>query len=608
MCGIVGYIGYRKAADVLLDGLYRLEYRGYDSAGVAIRDLHEIQIEKEVGKVAELEILLKSRNFKGTQGIGYTRWATHGGVTAINAHPHCDSKNNVALVHNGIIENYLEIKEGLEKEGVSFITQTDTEVVAHLLARIYQGDAVSSLMKLSNILEGSYALVILVRDIEDRIYCIRKGSPLVLGKGKDECFCASDVPALLPYTKDFIYLNDGEIAELSQDNIQIWDSTGLLLQRTTFHVDWDVSMSDKDGYPHFMLKEINEQSRVIRDSLVDRLMGDSVDLSSELKWSREEIQKWEKIHIVACGTSYYAALIAERLFENVTGWDIRVDVASEYRYRNLILGPDTLAIFVSQSGETADTLAAERKAKASGACCLAVTNVPNSTLAREVDHVLLLKAGPEVGVAATKTFTGQLCVLYLLALYLGKARGTLPEDKEKRLVQEFMVLPFKVDTILEDHHLIREIAEKYANARNFLFLGRGNSFPVALEGALKLKEISYIHAEAYAAGEMKHGPIALLDKDVPVVVVIPSDSLYDKGLSNIQEARARSAPILAVATSGDLHIEANAEDIMWIPPSEPELNPFLEVIPLQLFAYYVARYRGCDIDQPRNLAKSVTVE
>ncbi|MBN1333105.1 MAG: glutamine--fructose-6-phosphate transaminase (isomerizing) [Synergistales bacterium] len=608
MCGIVGYIGYRKAADVLLDGLYRLEYRGYDSAGVAIRDLREIQIEKEVGKVAELDNLLKSRNFEGTQGIGHTRWATHGGVTAVNAHPHCDSQSNVALVHNGIIENYLEIKEDLEKEGVTFNTQTDTEVVAQLLAKIYQGDAVSSLIRLSGFLEGSYALVILVREIEDKIYCIRKGSPLVLGKGKKESFCASDVPALLPYTKDFIYLNDGEIAELSQDNIQIWDSSGQVLTRSSFHVDWDVSMSDKDGYPHFMLKEINEQSRVIRDSLLERLQDDSVDLSAELKWSHEDIHKWKKIHIVACGTSYYAALIAERLFENVTECDIRVDVASEYRYRKLKSGPDTLAIFVSQSGETADTLAAERKARTSGACCLAVTNVPNSTLAREVDHVLLLKAGPEVGVAATKTFTGQLCVLYLLALYLGRVCETLSKNKENRLVQELRILPFKVDSILEDHLLIRELAEKYANARNFLFLGRGNSFPVALEGALKLKEISYLHAEAYAAGEMKHGPIALLDPEVPVVVVIPRDELYDKVLSNIQEARARSAPIIAVATSGDQYIGTNAEDIMWIPVTEQEMNPFLAVIPLQLFAYYVARYRGCDIDQPRNLAKSVTVE
>jgi glucosamine--fructose-6-phosphate aminotransferase (isomerizing) len=608
MCGIVGYIGTRSASHVLLDGLRRLEYRGYDSAGLAVHSGDRIQVEKEVGKVADLEKMVSESSIEGMGGIGHTRWATHGGVTTVNAHPHFDSDHSLALVHNGIIENYMELRQDLEEKGITFLTETDTEVAAQLLSWIYRGNMVESLSELSEMLDGSFALAIILKNEPGKIYCIKKGSPLVLGMGDKESFCASDVPALLPYTREFIYLEDGDIAELSRSGIKLWDSTGREFTRNSYMVDWDTTMAEKSGYPHFMLKEINEQGRVLRDSLKGRIDDGHVDLSSELSWNKEMFSSFRKMHIIACGTSYYAALVAERFFEQICNLDIRVEFASEYRYRNVKADSETLSVFVSQSGETADTLAAERKARSMGAHCLGITNVPNSTLGREVDSLLEIKAGPEIGVAATKTFTGQLVALYLLALQIGNWRETLPDEVHTRIVNELIQLPYKIEWVLEKGEEVREIAEKYAHASDFLYLGRGSSFPVALEGALKLKEISYIHAEAYAAGEMKHGPIALLDPEVPVVVVVPSDYLYGKVLSNIQEARARKAPIISIATDGDTRIRANSEDVIYVPPTEQELTPFLSVVALQLFAYYVARYRGCDIDQPRNLAKSVTVE
>jgi glucosamine--fructose-6-phosphate aminotransferase (isomerizing) len=608
MCGIVGYIGTRSASHVLLDGLRRLEYRGYDSAGLAVHSGDRIQVEKEVGKVADLEKMVSESSIEGMGGIGHTRWATHGGVTTVNAHPHFDSDHSLALVHNGIIENYMELRQDLEEKGITFLTETDTEVAAQLLSWIYRGNMVESLSELSEMLDGSFALAIILKNEPGKIYCIKKGSPLVLGMGDKESFCASDVPALLPYTREFIYLEDGDIAELSRSGIKLWDSTGREFTRNSYMVDWDTTMAEKSGYPHFMLKEINEQGRVLRDSLKGRIDDGHVDLSSELSWNKEMFSSFRKMHIIACGTSYYAALVAERFFEQICNLDIRVEFASEYRYRNVKADGETLSVFVSQSGETADTLAAERKARSMGAHCLGITNVPNSTLGREVDSLLEIKAGPEIGVAATKTFTGQLVALYLLALQIGNWRETLPDEVHTRIVNELIQLPYKIEWVLEKGEEVREIAEKYAHASDFLYLGRGSSFPVALEGALKLKEISYIHAEAYAAGEMKHGPIALLDPEVPVVVVVPSDYLYGKVLSNIQEARARKAPIISIATDGDTRIRASSEDVIYVPPTEQELTPFLSVVALQLFAYYVARYRGCDIDQPRNLAKSVTVE
>lgn len=610
MCGIVGYVGWRNATDVLLDGMKRLEYRGYDSAGIAVNDGDDIRVIKEVGKVQQLEKLMSSQNVLGHLGIGHTRWATHGGVTVVNAHPHWDGDKQIVLVHNGIIENYREIRDELLHQGIEFTTETDTEVVAKLLSQLYgvKKDIIPSLVSLYKRLRGSFALAILVKNQPDSIYCVRKGSPLVVGQGEKESFCASDVPALLPYTQSVFYMNDGDIAFLSPQGIKFWDESGQSLTKKAQTIDWDISMVDKGGYSHFMMKEINEQGAVLRNTLKDRISENSVDLSKELAWTKDTLAHIKRIHIVACGTSYYAALVAERLMEELLPVDIRVDVASEYRYRPMPLGEDTLSIFVSQSGETADTLAAERLARGKGAMCVAITNGQGSTLAREVDHVLLLKAGPEIGVAATKTFTGQLGVLYLLGLYIAKLWGTLSSSEEERIIKGLLNLPYQLEEILERQESLHHIAEKYASLRDFLYLGRGRSFPIALEGALKLKEITYVHAEAYAAGEMKHGPIALLESEVPVVVIAPQDGLYEKLYSNILEAKARKSPIFAIATRGDRDIEDVSEDVFYVPPTEAELYPFLAVLPLQIFAYYVARIRGCDIDQPRNLAKSVTVE
>ena len=608
MCGIVGYVGPRNAADVLLDGLRRLEYRGYDSAGLAVRGDRGVEVVKELGKVADLARVVEERQLCGGLGVGHTRWATHGGVTEANAHPHCDGCGRFALVHNGIVENYLDLREVLENEGVTFASQTDSEVVVQLLAQIHQGDMLAALVDLQRRLRGSFALVILCQDDPDRFFCVRRGSPLVLGANDREGLCASDVPALLPYTREVVYLEEGEIAEVRPGSLRIWDQEGRPVDRKPTVVDWDVAMSEKDGFPHYMAKEIHEQGAVLRSTLKGRLSEKGVDLSEELDWSPEFLSSLRQIHLVACGTSYYAALVAERVLEQWTDLDVRVDIASEYRYRQIRVTPHTLAVFVSQSGETADTLAAQRKVRALGGRCLAVTNVRGSTLAREVHDRLLLKAGPEIGVAATKTFLGQMTTLYLLALKLGWERGTLNPAEAQRLAEGLIQLPYQVERTLERDEQVRSVAERFSGYDDFLYLGRGISFPVALEGALKLKEISYVHAEAYAAGEMKHGPIALLEPNVPVMAVMPRDSLYEKSLSNLQEAKARRSPLVAVATDGDDLVTKHVDEVLRIPWSDEAFTPFLSVIPLQQFAYHVALLRGREIDQPRNLAKSVTVE
>jgi glucosamine--fructose-6-phosphate aminotransferase (isomerizing) len=610
MCGIVGYVGKRNASEVLIDGLKRLEYRGYDSAGLALRTQDGLLILKEVGKVADLEELLRQKAPVSSQGIGHTRWATHGGVTLANAHPHRDGSGRFAIVHNGIIENFMELKEELEREGVTFVSETDTEAIVHLIARSYPetGDIIKTLVWLQKKLRGSFALVMMQQDFPDRIYCVRKGSPLVVGKGEGESFCASDVPAFLPYTRNVQYLDEGDIAEISLNRIHIWDENGDPAERPVITVDWDVSMTEKSGFSHYMLKEIHEQGMVLRSTLKGRISEGRTSIEQELGWDPETVSRWERIHIVACGTSYYAALVAERVLEKWTDLDIKVDIASEYRYRNIKCDQSTLAVFVSQSGETADTIAAQRKARSQGAHCLAITNVRGSTLAREVHSVLLLKAGPEIGVAATKTFTGQMAALFLVSLQLGRLRNVLCPAEEERLVNEFLQIPYKVELMLEREQEIRDLAEKLKEKKNFLFIGRGISYPIALEGALKLKEISYVHAEAYAAGEMKHGPIALLEPEVPVVAVIPRDGLYEKTLSNIQEAKARNAPIVAVCTEGDTHIGKHVVSMVEVPWTDEEFSPFLTVVPLQFLAFHIALLKGREIDQPRNLAKSVTVE
>lgn len=608
MCGIVGYVGPRDVSKVVLSGLARLEYRGYDSAGMAVSGDSGIVRSREVGKVADLARMLEASPLVGKLGIGHTRWATHGGVSVDNAHPHCNFSSSVVLVHNGIIENYTEIRESLLSDGVTFSSQTDTEVAAHLLGKIYSGNPKEALVELYHRMTGSFAIAVMFADDKDHIYCIRKGSPLIVALGDGETLCASDVPAVLEYTKKIVYMGEGEMASLSKEGASFWDSEGNVIEKEVIEVDWDLSMVEKGGYPHFMLKEINEQGAVMRQTLDGRIKGNQVDLSQELSWTSEWAKSIKKVHLIACGTSFYAASVADRLMELFTDLDIRVDIASEYRYRSIPINEDTLAIFVSQSGETLDTLAAERFAKEKGARCLAITNNGLSSIAREVDDVLLLKAGPEIGVAATKTFTGQMAVLYLMVLYLAKLRGSLTVEDETRLLKGMSSLPYKIEGLLENTGPIKLMAEKYSLARDFLFLGRGFSFPIALEGALKLKEISYIHAEAYAAGEMKHGPIALLDRAVPVVVVMPDDGLWEKTLSNVQETKARKSPVIAVTTVGKEPSLKDVEDLLLVPPTEPELTPFLTVIPLQMFAYYVALAIGTNIDQPRNLAKSVTVE
>ena len=607
MCGIVGYVGNKNACEVILKGLQRLEYRGYDSAGVAVYGNKEFKTVKTVGKVADLRVKIGAALLEGRAGIGHTRWATHGGVTNENAHPHTDEKGRLVLVHNGIIENYADLREELESAGVRFSSQTDTEVAAQLLARLYTGEPVKALCELFKRCRGAFAFVIVFADRPDELYCVRKGAPLVVALGDNEAYCASDVPAIVEHADRVVFLDEGEICCLTAQGAEFWNLEGVPHDHAVTSVDVDPAMIDKAGYAHFMLKEINEQGSVLRRAMEGRFSGDSVDMSREWTLSCEQARAFTRLDLVACGTSYYAATVAQRVLEKFLDMDIMVDIASEYRYRPVRAGKNTLAVFVSQSGETLDTLEALRHVKGKGAYTIAATNAPNSSIAREVNTVIRLNAGIEIGVAATKTFTAQLAALIIAGLYLAKLRGELPANDEQRLARAMKELPYKVEQALTLDQEVKTLAHKFIAARDFLFLGRGVSYPVALEGALKLKEISYIHAEAYAAGEMKHGPIALLDEALPVVVVAPQDHLLEKTLSNVQETRARKAPVIFLTTE-DAPAPQDIDGLIRVPKTEEELSPFITVIPLQLFAYEAALLRGCDIDQPRNLAKSVTVE
>ena len=608
MCGIMGYIGERETTKVILEGLAKHEYRGYDSAGIAvIKDgvIHEL---RTTGRVHQLAEKVAKEHFNGDFGIGHTRWATHGGVTENNAHPHMSSDNKVVLVHNGIIENAREIRADLEAEGIKFHTETDTESAVQYLASVYCGDPKEAIVKLTKRIRGAFALVIMFHDKPNEIWVARKGSPLVVGHAGEEGFCASDPTALLEFTRDVWFMDDDEIAMISKGGCTFYDFDGNPHEKESMHLDWEAAMTSRGNYPHFMLKEIHEQPEVVTHTLLGRVASNRVDLSHELDWTPEQISGWKKIHFVACGTSHYATMVAARIMEEVGNFEIRTEVASEYRYRNIPIGPDTLAVFVSQSGETADTLHAARLAKAKGAKCIVVTNVRGSTIHREVGEALITPAGPEIGVAATKTFMAQITVLTLLGLYLSKLKNELCPETEQRIVSALMDIPAKLASILEKEKEIEAVARNFADARGFFFIGRGLAYPPALEGALKLKEISYLHAEAYPAGEMKHGPIALLDKELPVVALVPKNDLWEKTISNIEESMARNSPIIALATEGDTEIEHYSKNVIFTPETEPELFPFIAVVPLQLFAYYIARQRGCDIDMPRNLAKSVTVE
>jgi glucosamine--fructose-6-phosphate aminotransferase (isomerizing) len=608
MCGIVGYIGPKQAQEILLEGLSKLEYRGYDSAGLAVYNGETIGVQKSKGRLSELEARLQSRSLPGNLGIGHTRWATHGKPSDENSHPHVDQEQRFAVVHNGIIENYLELKEELQAKGRVFTSETDTEVIAHLLADLWDGDLVSTVQKVVARLEGAYALGIISEYEPDKMVAVRLASPLIIGVGKGENFIASDIPAILKHTRDIYVVEDGEMAVITREGVQLMKMDGTPVQRDTLHVDWDVVTAEKGGYDHFMLKEIYEQPKAIRDTMAGRIKDGQVDLSREIGLSKDQINEIERIHFVACGTAYHAGLVGKYVIEDLVRIPVETDIASEYRYRNPIITPNTLVVVISQSGETADTLAALREAKKAGARVLAITNVVGSSVAREADDVIITWAGPEIAVASTKAYTSQLIAIYLLGAYFARIRGTRTESELAEIVTALQQLPEKADQVLGDTAAIQQFAQEIARHEDLFFLGRGLDYAVALEGSLKLKEITYIHSEAYAAGELKHGTLALIEEGVPVISLATQEAIYDKMVSNIIEVKARGARVLGLALEGDQELQKSVDQVFTIPKTLPLLTPVLAVIPMQLIAYYACVARGYDVDKPRNLAKSVTVE
>jgi glucosamine--fructose-6-phosphate aminotransferase (isomerizing) len=610
MCGIVGYVGAKESAPILVEGLRRLEYRGYDSAGLALHSGRGIEIARAVGKLANLETALAKNPLAGTTGIGHTRWATHGRPSEANAHPHV--AGTVALVHNGIIENHVALRRELEAQGVRFASDTDTEIVAHMVDLALQAGAqrlVDAVRASLQRVRGAYGIAVVCASFPDEIVVAKADSPLVIGVGKGEMLCASDIPALLAHTREVVLLHDGEVATLTRSGAEITTLDGAPIVRSSKTIDWSATQAEKGGYKHFMLKEIHEQPRAVEDTLrgrVDLAEGDVV--GEELGLSAELAKSIRRVYFVACGTSSHAAMAGRYGVEQLAGVPAGVEIGSEVRYRDPVFGPDDLVVAVSQSGETLDTLAAVKTAKAKGAKILAVANVIDSAIPRASDASLYTHAGPEIGVASTKCFTTQLVAMLLLAVYLGRRRGTLAQDDARRILDALAKAPQQMRDVLAKGDELRHLAKKYMRTVHMLFLGRGTGFPIALEGALKLKEISYIHAEGYAAGEMKHGPIALIDEDMPVVVVCPQDAHYEKTLSNMQEVKAREGQIIAVCTQGDRDVRALKLDAIEIPPAAHEVTPLLAVLPLQLLAYYTADLKGTDVDQPRNLAKTVTVE
>jgi len=617
MCGIVGYIGNQDAVAVIVDGLRRLEYRGYDSAGVAVLSNEKcLEVRRASGKLRNLEDVIRGRPLSGLYGIGHTRWATHGRPTEENAHPHRDCKGEIVVVHNGIVENYLALRKQLAAEGHTFITETDTEVVAHLVEKHFNGkleDAVRAAVKQ---ITGVFAISVISSSDPEKIVAARSGPPVVIGLGKDEFFVASDVPAILSHTRDMFFLNDGDLAILTPEGVKLTDFDGRTVRRQVSRIMWDPIMAEKGGYKHFMLKEIFEQPRAIKDTMLGRLGLESGRIFlDEVSISDADFREFQQVKIVACGTSWHAGLTGKFIVERLARIPVEVDYGSEFRYRDPIIPPKTLTVVISQSGETADTLAALREAAQKGSKTLAICNVVGSMITREASGTLLTHAGPEIGVASTKAFTSQITALLILGMHLGQIRGTLTPQASCTLVQELAQLPGKLEQILSETAIYEELAQALSKASDFLYLGRGIHFPIALEGALKLKEISYIHAEGYPAGEMKHGPNALIDENLPVVVLATRDPQseesrvhYEKTLSNIQEVKARSGIVVAVACEGDDEVAKMADHVITIPVTRELLLPLLEMIPLQLLAYHIAVRRGCDVDQPRNLAKSVTVE
>jgi len=618
MCGIVGYIGERNAVPIILDGLRRLEYRGYDSAGIAVLNGGaQLAIRRASGKLRNLEEVIRLSPLDGSYGIGHTRWATHGRPTEENAHPHRDCTGGIVVVHNGIVENYLALKSDLEEEGHKFVTETDTEVIAHLVEKFYHGNLEEAVRRAVKLLNGVFAMAVIASADPSKIVAARSGPPVVIGLGEGEYFVASDVPAILSHTRDMFFLNDGDLAVLTPEGVHLTDFNGQPVRRQVSHILWDPIMAEKGGYKHFMLKEIFEQPRAVRDTMLGRVGQETGRVFlDEMDIRTKEFQEFEQIKIIACGTSWHAALAGKFMIEKLARIPVEVDYGSEFRYRDPIVSKKVLTVVISQSGETADTLAAQREAKQKGSKTLAICNVVGSMLTREAAGTLLTHAGPEIGVASTKAFTGQLTALFILAMYLGQVREALSPEDSRNLVQELVRLPGKLEVLLGYESVYDDLVKRLFRATDFLFLGRGVHFPIALEGALKLKEISYIHAEGYPAGEMKHGPNALIDENLPVVVLATRDPLseasklrYEKTLSNIQEVKARSGIVISVGCEPDrAELEKISDYTIHIPSTSELLLPILEVVPLQLLAYHIAVRRGCDVDQPRNLAKSVTVE
>ena len=609
MCGIVGYVGSGEATPFLIEGLTKLEYRGYDSAGIAVFNGTDVVIEKSVGRLSSLEQKIESNMPVGQLGIGHTRWATHGRPSDRNSHPHSDCTGNFVVVHNGIIENYLQLKEDLIAKGHEFLSETDTEVVAHLVEELYDGDLQSTVKKVLKKIEGSYSLVFMSKHEPDKLICTKQDNPLVIGLGEGENFIASDIPAIINRTRRTYIISDGETAVVTKDSVWVTNREGVPITKKVFEVNWDAGAAEKGGYEHFMCKEIYEQPKAIRETMSARLAkDDSAVIMDELNWSKEYLSSISKIFIVACGTAYHAGFVGKYYIEKLARIPVEVDIASEFRYRSPILDESTLTIVISQSGETSDTLAALKEAKRLGSKTMAITNVVGSSIAREADQVVYTWAGPEIAVASTKAYTTQLITVFMLATYMAGLKETISADYAKSLISSLRKVPAQISEILEDVEPIKTFAQQYGINEDVFFIGRSLDYAVALEGSLKLKEISYIHAEAYAAGELKHGTLALIVDGVPVIALATQKSVYEKTLSNIKEVKARDAVVIGIALNDDEQIDKYVDHVIKVPTTDELLAPLLAVIPLQLLAYYAAITRGCDVDKPRNLAKSVTVE
>lgn len=608
MCGIVGYVGKKNAQEVILQGLEKLEYRGYDSAGIAIVEDGVIKSEKFKGRLSVLSDFLEANPIKGSLGIGHTRWATHGVPSDENSHPHLNKDNTIAVVHNGIIENYVSLKEDLIAKGYKFKSQTDTEVIVHLLDSLYEGNLLEAVNKLTSIIRGAYAIGVVCSKSPNEMVAVRNESPLIVGLGQDENFIASDIPALLKYTRDVCILENGETVHLTPEKVTIYSPDKKEVKRDKFTVDWDVESASKGGYDHFMLKEIHEQPTAIKDTLLRRLDENGKIKLDDIKLTKEDLEKISKVYIVACGTAYNAGLVGRYAIEKFAQIPVEPDIASEFRYREPFIDQNTLLIVISQSGETLDTLAAIREAKRKGARILSVTNVVGSSVARESDDVFYTWAGPEIAVASTKAYTTQMTALYMIALDLALTKGTITEEFYFDMIEKMKELPAKVEKILENYEDIKQVAKEIKDKHSAFYLGRGLDYQTAMEGALKLKEISYIHTEAFAAGELKHGTIALIEEGTPVIAIASQERLYEKMLSNIQEVKARGAYVIAIANENRKEIEAQADRVIYVPEVDDILAPVLTAVPTQLIAYYTSLIKGNDVDKPRNLAKSVTVE